>query len=114
VRDEYIGEPVKVSRKKCQNKMSFEVTTIPYFDLNLDHLNTLMKLIGNYSEVFSRSGKFAQLQKQHFDMGRKNIYTEFPVKITFELSLGVSLQANFQNFNMTPPRNEIFEINHKL
>ena len=88
------------------------MTTIPIFDLNLDHMNTLLKLVGNYSETFSRVSKFVQLQKQLFDMGRKSIYSEFPVRTVFDLSLGVSLHLNIQNFNMTPPKHEVFEINN--
>lgn len=90
------------------------MTTIPIFDLNLDHMDTLLKLVGNYSETFSRVSKFVQLQKQLFDMGRKSIYSEFPVRTVFDLSLGVSLHLNIQNFNMTPPKHEVFEINNKL
>lgn len=114
IRTETLGEPVKITRKRCQNKLEFEVTTIPYFDLTLEHLHTLLRLVGNSSTVFSRVIKFMQLQKQLFDMGRKSIYPEFPTRAVFDLSLGVSMHVTFQNFNMAPPRNEVFEINHKL
>jgi hypothetical protein len=55
--------------------MSFEVTTVPYFDLNLDHLNSLIKLLRNCTNIFDRVGKFIDLQQQLFDIGRKSIYT---------------------------------------
>lgn len=87
---------------------------MPYFELSIEHLDTLLKLVGNYSETFSRISKFVQLQKQLYDMGRKSIYTEFPTRIVFDVSLGITLQVTLQNFNMSPPKNEVFEINNKL
>lgn len=55
--------------------MCFEVTTVPYFDLNMEHLNTIILLLKNYTHIFDRVGKFIELQQQLFDIGRKNIYT---------------------------------------
>jgi hypothetical protein len=74
------------------------------FNLNMEHLHALCKLVSNFTDVFDRISKFLDLQKQLSDAGRRNIAEEFPVKASFELSLGVSLQMQFQNFNFSSPK----------
>lgn len=71
---EYIGETVKVSRKKIQNKMAMEVLAIPFFDVTLENLHPILELIANHSYYLTKLEKFVTMQRELFELGRRSIY----------------------------------------